>query len=70
MLPTSRPYLNVQSRVISGIGVVFSVSYEWVTTSDRSELLPSEWVIWVVTAMALMTVVSSVAIFIEDYILL
>jgi len=46
------------------------VSYEWVTTSDRSELLPSEWVIWVVTAMALMTVVSSVAIFIEDYILL
>ena len=56
--------------LISGIGVVFSVSYEWVTTSDRSELLPSEWVIWVVTAMAVITVVSSVAIFIQDYILL
>jgi hypothetical protein len=55
--------------LISGIGVVFSVSYEWVTTS-RSELLPAEWVIWVVTAMALITIVSSVAIFIEDYILL
>ena len=56
--------------LISGIGVVFSVSYEWVTTSDRSELLPAEWVIWVVTAMAVITVVSSVAIFIQDYILL
>jgi len=44
--------------LISGIGVVFSVSYEWVTTS-RSELLPAEWVIWVVTAMALITIVSS-----------
>ena len=44
--------------LISGIGVVFSVSYEWVTTS-QSELLPAEWVIWVVTAMALITIVSS-----------
>jgi hypothetical protein len=54
--------------LISGIGVVFSVNYEWVTTSDRSELLPPEWVIWVVTAMALITIVSSVAIFIDNYI--
>ncbi|ERG91828.1 MAG: hypothetical protein J07HQW1_01862 [Haloquadratum walsbyi J07HQW1] len=45
--------------LINGIGVVFSVSYEWVTTFDRSELLPAEWVIWVVTAMALITIVPS-----------
>jgi hypothetical protein len=41
---------------IGGIGVTLGSAYQWKSASDPSAQLPADWIVWVVTTMALISI--------------
>jgi hypothetical protein len=48
------------SVMIAGLGILLTGSYQYVTVSNLSESLPADWVIWIWTALAFITIVNAV----------
>jgi hypothetical protein len=48
------------SVMIAGLGSIFTGSYQYMTVSNLSESLPADWVIWIWTALAFITIVNAV----------
>jgi hypothetical protein len=48
------------SVMIAGLGILLTGSYQYVAVSNPSESLPADWVIWIVIALAFITIVNAV----------
>jgi adenylosuccinate synthase len=46
------------SVMIAGLGSIFTGTYPYVTASNPSESLSADWVIWIVIALAFITMVT------------
>jgi uncharacterized membrane protein len=48
------------SVMIAGLGILSTGSYPYVTVSNPSESLPADRIVWIVTALAFITIINAV----------
>jgi hypothetical protein len=52
--------------MIASLGSIFTGTYPYVTASNPSESLPADWVIWIMTALAFITIGNAVDILLDN----